>query len=155
MPRFVALILSTLFFVHATAQQTSVQYLSGTDKDHTVQWDFFCDKGMNSGKWTTIAVPSNWEQQSFGGYSYGHDKVKTDDKGVNPADVNIEEKIYDNGNTGGVSSRPNSSTVFTLTKTTYITRIENYHYFNNGIKPGTITLQSSSGQRYGPWPSYG
>ncbi|MES2645933.1 MAG: glycoside hydrolase family 2 TIM barrel-domain containing protein [Bacteroidota bacterium] len=63
------------------AQQTEVRYLSGTDKDHTVAWDFFCSKGMNSGKWTTIAVPSNWEQQGFGGYSYGHDKVKTDETG--------------------------------------------------------------------------
>ncbi|MEO6455425.1 MAG: hypothetical protein ABIN97_15200, partial [Ginsengibacter sp.] len=31
------------------AQQTIQHYLSGTDKDHTVQWDFFCTKGMNSG----------------------------------------------------------------------------------------------------------
>ncbi|MEP6746805.1 MAG: glycoside hydrolase family 2 TIM barrel-domain containing protein [Bacteroidota bacterium] len=65
-----------------SAQSTIQQYLSGTDKDHTVQWDFFCTKGMNSGKWTKIAVPSNWEQQSFGGYSYGHDKVKTDEQGL-------------------------------------------------------------------------
>ena len=64
------------------AQSTIQQYLSGTDKDHTVQWDFFCTKGMNSGKWTKIAVPSNWEQQSFGGYSYGHDKIKTDEQGL-------------------------------------------------------------------------
>jgi hypothetical protein len=71
-----------LFVAHANAQQTIVKYLSGTDKDHTVQWDFFCTKGMNSGKWTTIAVPSNWEQQSFGGYSYGHDKIKTDEQGL-------------------------------------------------------------------------
>jgi hypothetical protein len=71
-----------LFVAHANAQQTIVQYLSGTDKDHTVQWEFFCTKGMNSGKWTTIAVPSNWEQQSFGGYSYGHDKIKTDEQGL-------------------------------------------------------------------------
>ncbi|MEO6454923.1 MAG: glycoside hydrolase family 2 TIM barrel-domain containing protein, partial [Ginsengibacter sp.] len=64
------------------AQQTIQHYLSGTDKDHTVQWDFFCTKGMNSGKWTKIAVPSNWEQQSFGAYSYGHDKIKTDEQGL-------------------------------------------------------------------------
>jgi len=69
-------------FSAVNAQQTIQQYLSGTDKDHTVQWDFFCTKGMNSGKWTKIAVPSNWEQQSFGGYSYGHDKVKTDEQGL-------------------------------------------------------------------------
>lgn len=27
------------------AQQTIIQYLSGTDKDHTVQWDFLCTQG--------------------------------------------------------------------------------------------------------------
>src|SRR5688572_6644697 len=56
------------------AQQTEIRYLSGTDKDHTVPWEFFCTSGMNSGKWTTIPVPSNWELQSFGAYNYGHDE---------------------------------------------------------------------------------
>jgi hypothetical protein len=56
------------------AQQTEIRYLSGTDKDHTISWDFFCTSGMNSGKWTTIPVPSNWELQSFGAYNYGHDE---------------------------------------------------------------------------------
>src|SRR5438046_6404635 len=76
--------LLSLFLLTNTlhAQQTIVHYLSGTDKDHTVQWDFFCTKGMNSGKWTKIAVPSNWEQQSFGAYNYGHDKVKSDEQGL-------------------------------------------------------------------------
>ena len=71
-----------VFLLPVKAQETTIQYLSGTDKDHTVQWDFFCTKGMNSGKWSKIAVPSNWEQQSFGGYSYGHDKIKTDEQGL-------------------------------------------------------------------------
>ncbi len=60
---------------HTIAQQTVVQYLSGTDRDHTVAWDFFCTKGRNSGKWTTIAVPSCWELQGFGRYDYGHVKL--------------------------------------------------------------------------------
>ncbi len=68
------------------AQDTQKIYLSGTDKDHTVTWDFFCSKGMNSGKWTTIAVPSNWEQQGFGQYSYGtqnrQDSTKADEVGL-------------------------------------------------------------------------
>lgn len=67
------------------AQQTQKIYLSGTDKDHTVQWDFFCNKGMNSGRWTKIAVPSNWELQGFGKYSYGvqnrQDSTKADETG--------------------------------------------------------------------------
>nr|WP_320120698.1 glycoside hydrolase family 2 TIM barrel-domain containing protein [uncultured Marinifilum sp.] len=53
---------------------TKIQYLSGTDKDNTIDWDFFVSDGMNSGKWTKIGVPSCWELQGFGNYNYGHDK---------------------------------------------------------------------------------
>ena len=59
-------------FLSISAQKTEVRYLSGLDKDHTVQWDFFCNNGMNSGKWSKIAVPSNWELQGFGSYLYGN-----------------------------------------------------------------------------------
>lgn len=58
------------------AQETQVSYLSGTGADATVQWDFFCSAGRNSGKWTKIAVPSCWEQQGFGAYNYGHVPLK-------------------------------------------------------------------------------
>src|SRR5207253_85093 len=50
------------------------QYLSGTGSDNTVQWQFYCTGGMNSGKWTNIQVPSCWELQGFGKYNYGLDK---------------------------------------------------------------------------------
>lgn len=60
-----------------SAQNTEVKYLSGTGADKTVDWQFYCSAGMNSGKWTTIAVPSCWEQQGFGAYNYGHDKFET------------------------------------------------------------------------------
>lgn len=56
------------------AQKTDIQYLSGTGCDQTVDWRFFCTEGRNSGKWTTIPVPSNWELQGFGKYNYGSDK---------------------------------------------------------------------------------
>lgn len=56
------------------AQTTEIQYLSGTGSDRTVNWQFYCTAGRNSGKWTTIPVPSNWELQGFGKYNYGHDK---------------------------------------------------------------------------------
>ncbi len=59
--------------IQLLSQQTQIQYLSGTDADHTVQWDFFCTDGNNGGKWTKIPVPSNWELQGFGTYNYGHD----------------------------------------------------------------------------------
>lgn len=57
----------------ASVEVTQVQYLSGTDKDNTVAWDFFCTAGRKSGAWTTIQVPSCWEQQGFGTYNYGRD----------------------------------------------------------------------------------
>ena len=53
------------------AQRTIIKYLSGTDKDHTVMWDFFCSKGRNSGVWSKIPVPSCWEMQGYGTYHYG------------------------------------------------------------------------------------
>jgi hypothetical protein len=64
-----------LFFsFNLLAQTTEVKYLSGTGSDNTINWQFYCTDGMNSGKWTTIAVPSCWELQGFGKYNYGLDK---------------------------------------------------------------------------------
>lgn len=64
------------------AQETEIQYLSGKDKDHTVSWEFLCTNGMNSGKWSRIPVPSNWELQGFGSYLYGNVNRKADEKGI-------------------------------------------------------------------------
>ena len=66
------------------AQHTEIKYLSGIDCDQTVDWKFFCNGGQNSGKWTTIPVPSNWELQGFGKYNYGSDKdsIKGREKGL-------------------------------------------------------------------------
>ncbi|WP_375433745.1 glycoside hydrolase family 2 TIM barrel-domain containing protein [uncultured Hymenobacter sp.] len=72
--KFVALLLLLLPFTQLHAQGTETMFLSGTDKDHTKKWKFYCTAGRNSGKWTTIPVPSNWELQGFGKYNYGHDK---------------------------------------------------------------------------------
>ncbi len=83
--RVIVLLFLLSFSGHISAQQSQKVYLSGTDKDHTILWDFFCNKGMNSGKWTKIAVPSNWELQGFGKYSYGtqnrRDSTKADEQG--------------------------------------------------------------------------
>lgn len=57
----------------AVSQITERHYLSGIDAARTVEWDFFCTDGQNSGQWTKIPVPSNWELQGFGTYNYGHD----------------------------------------------------------------------------------
>ena len=53
------------------AQNTEKLYLSGTGLGDTRTWDFYCSAGMNSGKWRKIEVPSQWEQQGFGEYTYG------------------------------------------------------------------------------------
>ena len=79
---FLLLILS-IFALMVPAQKTEIHYLSGTDKDHTVKWDFFCTKGMKSEKWSSIQVPSNWEFQGFGSFNYGqNEKVFNDEKGL-------------------------------------------------------------------------
>ena len=63
--------LSTLAASLAHAAPTERKYLSGTDKDNTVAWQFFCSTGRNSGKWSTIPVPSNWETKGFGNITSG------------------------------------------------------------------------------------
>src|SRR5450432_3043835 len=68
-------------FLPADAQRTITQYLSGTDKDHTVAWDFYCTTGRRSGKWDKIAVPSNWELQGFGTYNYFTDTENPEEQG--------------------------------------------------------------------------
>ena len=55
----------------ATAQLTQIQYLSGTDKDHTMPWQFYMTGGGRSNNVsTTIPVPSCWQTKGFGNYSY-------------------------------------------------------------------------------------
>lgn len=54
----------------AAPTATEVQYLSGTDKDHRVDWEFMVNGGRKAGSWTTIPVPSNWEMEGFGTYRY-------------------------------------------------------------------------------------
>lgn len=63
-------------------------YLSGTGTDYTRTWEFYCSKGQNSGKWKSMEVPSCWELQGFGEYTYGRYYTI---KGAKPSD---ETGIY-------------------------------------------------------------
>ena len=83
--------LLTLLTTIGYAQKTEKVFLSGTGSDHTVKWDFFCTAGQNSGRWTTIPVPSNWEVQGFGKYNYGLDKdsLKGKEQGLYKYKFNI------------------------------------------------------------------
>ncbi|QEM08884.1 glycoside hydrolase family 2 protein [Mucilaginibacter rubeus] len=72
-------------------QETQKLFLSGTGSDHTVNWQFYCTAGNNSGKWTTIPVPSNWEFQGFGKYNYGlaKDSLKGKEQGLYKYEFNV------------------------------------------------------------------
>ena len=79
---FIIGVLLTGLVVKAGAQATQIVYLSGTDKDHTVKWDFLINTGQKSGSWGKIAVPSNWELQGFGTYNYFQDTKNPDEQGL-------------------------------------------------------------------------
>ena len=72
--KLVAFVGMALISIGVNAQQRT--YLSGEDASTAINWDFKIDKGRNSGFWTTIPVPSNWEMEGFGFYLYGMDKVE-------------------------------------------------------------------------------
>ncbi|TDW51740.1 beta galactosidase small subunit [Flavobacterium sp. 270] len=75
--------------LHTTAQKTEKIYLSGKDFEHPVQWDFYCTDGNNSKKWSTINVPSQWELEGFGEYTYGRWY-----KELNQKEPSKEEGLY-------------------------------------------------------------
>ncbi|MBC8094326.1 MAG: glycoside hydrolase family 2 [Akkermansiaceae bacterium] len=66
---FLTLVCASAIAGHAAP--TEIQFLSGTDKDNTVPWDFQVSTGRNAGIATNIAVPSCWELKGFGTYQYG------------------------------------------------------------------------------------
>ncbi|WP_158837349.1 glycoside hydrolase family 2 protein [Polaribacter sp. L3A8] len=68
-----AFFIIALFSLKTNAQKKV--YLSGEDASTAVDWEFKISDGRNSGFWTTIPVPSNWETEGFGYYLYGMDKM--------------------------------------------------------------------------------
>jgi hypothetical protein len=79
--------LQTLFLLtalcSASAQETQIQFLSGHDKDDAVPWEFFCTSGVNSGFWTNLPVPSQWDVKGFGTLSYHKDQTNAwNEKGL-------------------------------------------------------------------------
>ncbi len=93
MKRTLFFILIILGFISLNAQKTEIIYLSGVDKDHTEQWDFYCTNGRNSGKWSKIAVPSNWELQGFGSYHYGKPDLITNEKGLYKYEFSVSKNL--------------------------------------------------------------
>ncbi|WP_238412903.1 glycoside hydrolase family 2 TIM barrel-domain containing protein [Saccharothrix deserti] len=64
-----------------TGPGTEVVVLTGTDADHTVDWDFQVTEGRNSGVWSRIPTPSNWECHGFGTYQWGWN-LRPEEKGL-------------------------------------------------------------------------
>ena len=82
-----------LLLTGLSARDTEIRHLSGTGPENAVKWEFLCTGGRNSGTWTTIPVPSCWEQQGFGTYNYGVNHRPGRDK-PNPPPLADEEGHY-------------------------------------------------------------
>ncbi len=63
--------------------------------------------------------------------------------------------IWTNSNIQGVQNNPEKPTIITLEEDYFVTAIMDYHYFNDGQKPGTISLIGDDGTKYGPWQAKG
>ncbi len=81
MLRIVSAVLLAAVVGGAAEQETKTLHLTGRGNDDPLPWEFFCTGGHNSGRWTTIGVPSNWELKGFGSYNYGQDRRKSDEQG--------------------------------------------------------------------------
>src|SRR5579862_947983 len=66
--------------ITAAAQETQIQFLSGHDKDDAVPWKFLCTSGANSGFWTNLPVPSQWDVKGFGHLTYHKDQTNAWDE---------------------------------------------------------------------------
>ena len=62
---YLLVLISQWLALNTHAQQTAIQYLSGTGSDQTVNWQFYCTQGRNSGQWSSIAVPSCWSYRAL------------------------------------------------------------------------------------------
>lgn len=71
MKRGLFLLFLTLWCTPSLRAQDERLYLSGRGLGDTETWEFFCTEGRRSGSWQTIEVPSQWELEGFGEYSYG------------------------------------------------------------------------------------
>ncbi|HEY1790158.1 MAG TPA: glycoside hydrolase family 2 TIM barrel-domain containing protein [Verrucomicrobiae bacterium] len=77
----------------AAAQQTEFQFLSGHGKDDAIPWKFFCTSGAQSGYWTNLVVPSNWELHGFGTLNYHRDFTNAyNERGLYEHEFSIPKK---------------------------------------------------------------
>src|SRR5688572_11364734 len=81
-----------LLALPASAQETQRHYLTGRGKDDALPWKFFCTAGAQSGYWTNLPVPSQWDMQSFGTLNYGRDgTTPPPERGLYELDFTVPE----------------------------------------------------------------
>jgi hypothetical protein len=91
-PSLVALLLVAAFGLRLSGAATEVQFLSGHDKDDAVPWKFFCTSGANSGFWTNLPVPSQWDVRGFGTLTYKKDPTNAwDERGLYEHEFSVAE----------------------------------------------------------------
>jgi hypothetical protein len=74
------------------AQETEIQFLSGHGKDDAVPWKFFCTSGAQSGFWTNLPVPSQWDVKGFGTLNYSRDLTNAwDERGLYEHDFSVPQ----------------------------------------------------------------
>lgn len=66
-----------------------------------------------------------------------------------------QDILWTNNNIYGVENKPQNPTYIILEKDGHVFALTNYHYFNNGAKPGEISLIGQDGTKYGPWKAKG
>ena len=91
-----AVFIALVFLVTASAQPTEIQMLSGHGKDDGVPWKFLCTSGANSGFWTNLPVPSQWDVKGFGEVHYQKDPTNAwDEKGLYEHDFSVPQNWSD------------------------------------------------------------
>ncbi|MCC8087692.1 MAG: beta-galactosidase [Rikenellaceae bacterium] len=78
-----------------SAQDTEQLFITGKGLGDTQTWEFFCTDGMNSNKWTTIQVPSQWELEGFGEYIYGRWYVDDKSRKEPPKEQGFYRRTFD------------------------------------------------------------
>ncbi|MBN2685942.1 MAG: hypothetical protein JXR40_11735 [Pontiellaceae bacterium] len=82
-------LITSVLTAFSSAASTDKIYLSGIDFEHPVEWDFRVTGGMRANEWGKIGVPSQWELQGYGEYTYGR---WYKEEGVN--NPSMEEGFY-------------------------------------------------------------
>jgi len=91
-----AAVLLLLAKVAAFTQTTETQFLSGHGKDDAVPWKFFCTSGANSGFWTNLPVPSQWDVKGFGHLTYHKDATNAyEERGLYEHEFSVPQNWSD------------------------------------------------------------